>query len=145
VPYTCDPCVQYLGLTKANCCNKSSVSPTVSGWNSAFRMAFRIDANSAVLSQDDLPVLDELYYFLIQNPSVNVELGGHTNNRCDTEYCNSLSEKRAKTIADYLIKKGIDAKRLQYKGYGKTNPIATNSTPEGRKTNQRVEVKILSQ
>jgi len=103
------------------------------------------DANSSKLLQGGQSVLDELFNFLKGNPSVNVELGGHTNNLCDTPYCNSLSEKRAKKVADYLINKGINSNRLKFKGYGKTNPIATNSTAEGRKTNQRVEVKILSQ
>ena len=101
-------------------------------------------ANSAKLPESCNQVMDELYHFLLENPTVKIELGGHSNNRCDTEYCNSLSEKRAKSVADKLIAKGIDPARITYKGYGKTNPIATNSTPEGRRKNQRVEVKVLS-
>jgi len=103
------------------------------------------DANSTQLLQSGQSVLDELFFFLKENPSVNVELGGHTNNLCDTPYCNSLSEKRAQAVVDYLVNKGIMSKRLKVKGYGKTNPIKSNSSVEGRKTNQRVEVKILSQ
>ena len=103
------------------------------------------DANSATLLQSGQSVLDELFDFLKENPTVEVELGGYTNNLCDTPYCDSLSEKRAQTVANFLVKKGITAKRITFKGYGKRNPIATNSTPEGRKTNQRVEVKILTQ
>ena len=103
------------------------------------------DANSALILQSGLDVLDELFHFLSENPSIRIEIGGHTNNRCDAPYCNSLSEKRAKAVADYLIDKGIASNRIQYKGYGKTIPVATNSTPKGRKSNQRVEVKILSQ
>ena len=102
------------------------------------------DANSAKLPQGCKEVLDELYQFLKENPFVKIELGGHSNNRCDTPYCNSLSEKRAKAVASHLIEQGIAPERVVYKGYGKQNPIATNSTIEGRKKNQRVEVKVLS-
>jgi len=100
-------------------------------------------ANSAKLPDGCTTVLNELYNFLMENPTVRIELGGHSNNRCDTPYCNSLSEKRAKAVADQLIAKGIAPERVAFKGYGKSNPIATNSTFEGRRRNQRVEVKVL--
>lgn len=100
-------------------------------------------ANSAEIPAACNPVLDELYHFLVENSDVRIELGGHTNNRCDTPYCNSLSEKRAKAVADHLIARGISPDRVSYKGYGKTSPIASNSKAEGRLKNQRVEVKVL--
>jgi len=101
-------------------------------------------ANSAQISEGSKLVLDELYQFLSENPSVNIEVGGHTNNRCDTPFCNSLSGKRAKSVADFLVNKGIKSERITHKGYGKTDPVATNSTPEGRQSNQRVEIKVLT-
>jgi len=52
--------------------------------------------------------------------------------------------KRAKAVANYLIKKGIKEKRVSFKGYGKRRPIATNATPSGRKKNQRVQIMITS-
>jgi outer membrane protein OmpA-like peptidoglycan-associated protein len=55
-----------------------------------------------------------------------------------------LSSARAKAVADYLIAKGISRERIQYRGYGKRQPIDTNETPEGRRRNQRVEIKIIS-
>lgn len=100
-------------------------------------------ANSAEIPRSCNHVLMELYDFLVENPKVIIELGGHTNNRCETKYCKSLSEKRAKAVADWLITKGIASDRLSYKGYGKKNPIATNSTTTGMLKNQRVEVKII--
>ncbi len=100
-------------------------------------------ANSSEIPDACHSVLNELYEFMKENPDVRIELGGHTNNRCDTPYCNSLSEKRAKAVADYLIAKGISPDRVTYKGYGKTRPIASNSSLEGRKKNQRVEVRVL--
>ena len=79
-----------------------------------------------------------------KNPQVVVEIGGHTNNRCDTEFCNKLSKDRAQAVVHYLERMGIPASQLAYRGYGKEYPVATNATPTGRRRNQRVELKILS-
>jgi len=89
-------------------------------------------------------VLNEVYELLRRNPSVIIEVGGHTNNIPDHAYCDKLSRARAKAVADYLIKKGISSSRIKYKGYGKRKPITTNDTKAGRTKNQRVEIKILS-
>jgi outer membrane protein OmpA-like peptidoglycan-associated protein len=100
-------------------------------------------ADSASIDQSSIPTLEELYQFLYDNPTIVVEIGGHTNSLPADEYCDRLSEARAKATADYIIAKGIDEKRILYKGYGKRQPIATNMTPEGRRRNQRVEVRIV--
>lgn len=102
------------------------------------------EADKAVIMQNSFDALDDLYNFLNRNPDVVVEIGGHTNGLASENYANKLSNDRAKSIYDYLIKRGIDKDRLQYKGYGKRSPIATNNTADGRRKNQRVEVKILS-
>jgi len=102
------------------------------------------EADTFALENNSFEVLDEIYNFLNENPKVVVEIGGHTNNIPEHNFCDWLSEKRAKEVADYLNRKGIRDNRLQYKGYGKRSPIATNRTPVGRKRNQRVEIKILS-
>ncbi len=101
-------------------------------------------ADSTRLRAESYPVLDELYRFLVENPQIRLEVGGHTNNLPTPEVCDRLSTNRAEAVVDYLIYKGISADRLTYKGYGKRFPIAPNTTPEGRKKNQRVEIKILS-
>ncbi len=101
-------------------------------------------ADSAAISAASYPVLDELFDFLAAHPDVTVEIGGHTNDIPAHEYCDRLSNERAKAVVEYLTAKGIDAGRLQYKGYGKRNPVDTNKTAAGRKKNQRVEIKILS-
>lgn len=102
------------------------------------------EADSFALMNNSFEVLDEIYSFLKENPKVIVEIGGHTNNLPDPDWCDWMSEKRAKEVAVYLKAKGIRDTRLQYKGYGKRSPIATNKTAVGRKRNQRVEIKILS-
>ncbi len=100
-------------------------------------------ADSAVISDASHAVLNEVYQFLRQHNNVVVEIGGHTNSIPSDEYCNRLSTARAKNVAEYLYKKGISEKQLSYKGYGKTLPIASNKTVQGRRRNQRVEIKIL--
>lgn len=101
-------------------------------------------ADNSTLSKSSNKVLDELYTFLAKNKSVKIEIGGHTNGVPSDEYCDKLSRARAKEVADYLTGKGIIKNRIIYKGYGKRNPLASDKTPEGRKKNQRVEIKILS-
>lgn len=100
--------------------------------------------DSAVISKTSYPVLDEIYLFMMKNKNIVIEIGGHTNNIPKDEYCDRLSTKRAKVVAEYLIQKGLPPERVQFKGYGKRNPIADNRTITGRRKNQRVEIKILS-
>ncbi|MBX2928488.1 MAG: OmpA family protein [Saprospiraceae bacterium] len=103
----------------------------------------QFDADSIVLKPEFYPILDELYDFLDDNPGIVVEIGGHTNSLPPDEVCDRISNDRAKAVAEHLVAKGISEKRVFYKGYGKRQPIATNTTPEGRRRNQRVEVKML--
>jgi outer membrane protein OmpA-like peptidoglycan-associated protein len=102
------------------------------------------DADSAILSDRYHPIIDDVYEFLLENKKITIEVGGHTNNLCEETFCNKLSEDRAATVANYLINRGIDPKRVFYKGYGKNKPKFSNSTPTNRRRNQRVEIKILS-
>jgi outer membrane protein OmpA-like peptidoglycan-associated protein len=100
--------------------------------------------DSSSLKPSMLPVLDELYDFLVVNSTISIEVGGHTNNQPKDDFADYLSTARAKSVAEYLTGKGVAAERVQFKGYGKRQPIAPNTTPEGRRANQRVEIKILS-
>jgi outer membrane protein OmpA-like peptidoglycan-associated protein len=100
-------------------------------------------ADSSNFTTDSYRVLDEIFQFLKENPGVVIEVGGHTNGIPGQEYCQTLSLKRAKAVADYLYDKGIPESRITFKGYGKQRPIASNKTHLGRQKNQRVEIKIL--
>ena len=102
------------------------------------------ESDSFAITPPSYPVLDEIYEFLLVNPDVKVEIGGHTNNIPTHDYCDNLSTKRAKAVANYLSGKGIPRDRIEYKGYGKRQPLVSNSTITGRRKNQRVEIKILS-
>ncbi len=87
--------------------------------------------------------LDELIRFMQENETVAGEISGHTDNIGDDKANIELSLKRAKNVYDYLIKNGIEAKRLKFKGYGKTQPNKPNDTEENRKANRRIEFKVL--
>lgn len=101
-------------------------------------------ADTSTINKESYEVLDELYEFLVYNRDVIIEIGGHTNGVPDDAYCDRLSTARAKAVAEYLIRKGIDPSKVQFKGYGKKKPIASDKTALGRTKNQRVEIKILS-
>ncbi len=102
----------------------------------------QFETNSAKIKEISYPVLDNAINTLKEWGDSNVEVGGHTDQR-DTskaDYNQRLSEKRAKAVMDYIVKKGIDAKRLSAKGYGYSKPIAENDPKEGNLVNRRVEL-----
>lgn len=101
------------------------------------------EADKSFLNDRSSETLHQLYQFLVSNPGLRVEVGGHTNGFPPDEYCDKLSTARAKAVVDYLKERGIDPKRLEYKGYGKRQRIASDDTLAGRRKNQRVEIKIL--
>lgn len=118
------------------------LTPIKSGKTVVLKNIF-FETNKFDLKQKSEVELDKLFTFLTNNSTLNIEIGGHTDNVGSTEDNQLLSQNRAKSVADYLISKGIDAARLSYKGYGESMPIATNDTEEGRAQNRRTEFKIL--
>lgn len=104
-----------------------------------------------IFFETDKYALGELSYvellklenFLNDNPIVRIMICGHTDNVGSAGYNQVLSENRAKSVYDYLIEHGIDPDRLEYKGFGLTQPVSDNDTEEGRALNRRTEVLIL--
>ena len=103
----------------------------------------QFEADSSRILDNSLPALEELHDFLLKNNDVIVEIGGHTNGWADRNYAERLSTARAQAVANFLTSRGIARTRVKFKGYGKSQPIDTNATAEGRRRNQRVEIKIL--
>lgn len=95
------------------------------------------ETNSYTLTQASKVVLALFIEFLKDNPTVKVEIQGHTDNIGNDDANQKLSEQRAKAVYDYVIGKGIPADRLRYKGYGESQPIADNNTATGRAKNRR--------
>jgi OOP family OmpA-OmpF porin len=96
------------------------------------------DSDKAVIK--DPKVLDEVVVVLKANPKLNGEVRGYTDSTASAEYNQKLSEARAKAVRDYFIKQGIASERIRAKGFGETNPVASNDTVEGRAQNRRVEL-----
>jgi outer membrane protein OmpA-like peptidoglycan-associated protein len=101
------------------------------------------ETDSFSLKSESKPQLSEVVTFLKNNPGWIVEIGGHTDNKGSESYNNQLSEKRAAAVVNYLVERGIPAKRLRSKGYGFSKPVADNSIEEGRTVNRRTEFKII--
>ena len=101
------------------------------------------ETNRYELTPASLVELDKLVVLLSENPTISIEISGHTDNIGKAEANLLLSESRAKAVVDYLASKKIDAKRLTYKGFGLTNPLADNATEMGRALNRRTEMKIV--
>jgi outer membrane protein OmpA-like peptidoglycan-associated protein len=97
------------------------------------------DTNKFELLPESITELDLLVDLLKSNANVSIEIQGHTDNVGDVKFNQKLSENRAKAVYDYLLKNGIDAKRLTFKGFGETKPKADNSTEDGKKQNRRTE------
>jgi outer membrane protein OmpA-like peptidoglycan-associated protein len=96
------------------------------------------------LQEQSSPALDNFFGWLSQNAGLIVEIGGHTDNVGNAKMNQRLSERRAKEVRKYLIKKGIDPDRLKTMGYGELVPIDSNDTPEGRAKNRRTDIKIVT-
>jgi outer membrane protein OmpA-like peptidoglycan-associated protein len=99
----------------------------------------RFNLNEAAVAE-----LDKVVEWLVENPEVKIELGGHTDSTGSEEYNMQLSKNRVKSVQDYLTAHGVDASRLSSHSYGESQPVADNDTPEGRRLNRRVELNIVS-
>lgn len=100
------------------------------------------DSGKFDLREESYAALDLLYRFMKVNPEIYVEINAHTDNIGRDDYNQKLSENRAGSVVDYLVNKGIDRSRLFPQGFGKTMPVASNGTEEGRALNRRVEFRL---
>ena len=101
------------------------------------------ETGKSELLQQSFYELSQLITLLKKHPSIRIEIRGHTDNQGTIDFNQRLSEQRAKAVADYLMTNGIDSSRLIWNGYGKSQPVDDNNTPEGRQHNRRVEYKII--
>ncbi len=104
------------------------------------------EPNSATLKTESYPELKRVADFLKANPNIIIEIGGHTDNGAtgtSPSYLIQLSQSRAKSVVDYILKCGVEMGQINYKGYGNTKPIADNNSAEGRAKNRRVEFTVL--
>ena len=104
----------------------------------AKKSLFAFDSDK--VSESSYSGLNFVANFLKENPNVTVKIEGHTDNIGPEEYNQDLSERRALSVANYLIDQGVDSDRITTKGFGSTRPIASNKTSKGRAKNRRTEL-----
>lgn len=115
------------------------------GCSLSLRLEVQFDNNSSELRADSHAYLDKVVAKLNELPSVTGVIEGHTDSNGSDAYNQDLSERRAKSVLDYLASKGIAASRFTSKGLGESQPIADNATPEGRAQNRRVILRRTDQ
>jgi OOP family OmpA-OmpF porin len=101
------------------------------------------DFNKSTIRPDAAAVLEEAARALQEDETIDVSVEGHTDAIGSDAYNDRLSERRADAVRDYLIGLGVSAPRLMARGFGESQPVATNSTDEGRAQNRRVELKVI--
>ncbi len=98
--------------------------------------------DSAAVQTQFQPTLNEVSSVLAQYPKTYIDVYGHTDSDGSDAYNQGLSERRAQSVADYLTTHGVQSARIATRGFGETQPIASNATEEGKAANRRVEIKI---
>ena len=114
--------------------------PPAKGTTLATLGGANFDFNKAEVRPEGRDILDRVVKTLKDNPDVKVVVEGHTDSVGSDAYNKKLSERRAEAVKRYLVRQGIDPSRIRTVGYGKSKPIADNSTEEGRAKNRRAEV-----
>lgn len=101
------------------------------------------DSGKSTLRKESFKELDEMVEYMNARPGEKIEIAGHTDNIGSDESNLKLSQERAEAIRTFLVSKGIKAEKIAAKGYGASQPVADNSTEQGRQKNRRTEVRIL--
>ena len=103
------------------------------------------DTDKFDLKDESRSELDKLIALLKANPSIRIEISGHTDIMGKADHNLILSKNRAKAVYDFLASNGIPATRLTYEGYGQTRPVDTNDTEQGRANNRRTEFRVIAE
>ncbi|MGR9087140.1 MAG: OmpA family protein [Gammaproteobacteria bacterium] len=103
------------------------------------------DTDKAVIKPEFVPMLNNAVDVMSINPGLTVKIEGHTDSRASEAYNQKLSERRANSVKQYLVEHGVEDGRMETIGYGETQPVDTNDTPEGRYNNRRVEFERTDQ
>ena len=115
----------------------------VTKYNRIYELKIHFGPNKSELYENAKVEIDKLVEEMIKNPTMKIEVAGHTDNVGDDAVNFNVSQKRANAIKAYLIEKGIAEKRVTAKGYGETAPISDNLTEEGRTRNRRIEIRMM--
>jgi flagellar motor protein MotB len=121
-----------------------SIGKSLESTGRAILYGIYFEVDSAMLKPESTETLQHVLAVIKSKKSLNLVIEGHTDSRGSDKYNLELSRKRAQAVTDWLVKNGIDAARLNAKGYGESKPVADNSRPAGRALNRRVEISVSS-
>lgn len=121
---------------------KDSIGKSLDSTGRAILYGIYFELDSAMLKSESTETLQQVLSVIKSKTSLNLVIEGHTDSQGSDEYNLELSQKRAQAVIDWLVKNGIDAGRLNAKGYGESRPVADNSRPDGRALNRRVEISV---
>jgi outer membrane protein OmpA-like peptidoglycan-associated protein len=138
-----DKCPNEYGVPPDGC-PKKYVNVVVTEKKIEIKQTVYFDTNKATIKPVSFPLLNEVAQALKDNPTIKVEVQGHTDSQGNDAFNLKLSQRRAESVRTYLASQGIDGSRMTPKGYGENVMIADNRTAEGRAQNRRVEFIILS-
>jgi OmpA-OmpF porin, OOP family len=130
-------------IDTANLSIKSNLNKLSQG-ESVVLKNVNFDFNSFILLKSSEATLNTFLEFLNENPTLRVSIEGHTDDIGTEEYNLELSTKRAKSVCNWLVNRGIQQQRLEYKGYGKKQPLINSTEDKNRAINRRVEVKVIN-
>jgi OmpA-OmpF porin, OOP family len=105
----------------------------------------RFESGRSSIEADSAGLLDHLIEIALRCPATNIEVAGHTDADGDGPANHALSEKRAQSVVDYLVRAGLPTSRFAAIGYGSTQPVAANDTDDGKARNRRIEFVVKEQ
>jgi outer membrane protein OmpA-like peptidoglycan-associated protein len=143
VGYTMDKQIKQLREQTAG--SGVDVSPTDNGAAILVNLpnGVTFDTDSTLIKPAFRDTLDRVAQSMVQYPDSLIDVYGHTDSTGSDAYNQTLSENRARAVADYLTSRGVSSQRMRSQGFGETRPVASNATEEGRSANRRVEIKIV--
>jgi OOP family OmpA-OmpF porin len=135
-----DKCPQQAGILANSGCPEIKKEVIEKVTMAAKNIFFQAASNQ--LTSSSFEPLDEVAQLLAKNPTARLNIEGHTDSTGSIQLNQQLSQSRADAVKNYLVQKGIDPVRLNASGYGSSRPIVSNASPEGRRKNRRVELKL---
>ena len=102
----------------------------------------QFETGKAIIRPVSYPILDDVVQVMRDYPQISIRIEGHTDSDGSDDANQKLSKARADAVFEYMLEKGIEARRMETAGFGETRPIDTNRTPEGKQKNRRVEFHI---
>jgi outer membrane protein OmpA-like peptidoglycan-associated protein len=137
---TAAPAVTTTGTAPAPVPEPNPIATNIAQTGKAIIYGVLFDTASDKIRPESSPTLEEVLGLLQSQPALHLEISGHTDSVGNDAYNQDLSQRRAQSVVAWLTAKGIAAARLTAAGYGKTQPVADNATPQGRSLNRRVEL-----